>query len=87
MNASSSLRLIMLSSTMRTLIGGTAPSRRPRGKEGFVDGLDLLPRLPLILAGRGEEILGGGVAARWAAVTSVLRGGVGSGGGAGGPFR
>src|SRR5271170_246324 len=29
MNCSSSLRLITLSSTMRTFIGGTVPSRRP----------------------------------------------------------
>ena len=55
---------MMLSSTMRTLIGGTAPSRSPRGREGFVDGLDRFPRLPLVLAGRGEEIRGGGVGAR-----------------------
>lgn len=48
---------MMLSSTIRTLIGGTAPSRRPVGRfEGalsaFLDFLDAL-------LGRGEAMRGG----------------------------
>src|SRR5437870_2438391 len=60
-NASRSLRLMMLSSTMSTLIGGTVPSRR----------LVAARKGPLLLTffldfrgfcdGRGEDTRGGGV--------------------------
>ena len=83
MNASRSLRLMMLSSTIRTLMGGTAPSRSPAGNLGWFAFVLVLfcPNL-----GRGEEVRsGGGVETRcgWA---SEGIGGVGMGGGLGMPF-
>jgi hypothetical protein len=60
MNASKSLRLMMLSSTIRTLIGGTAPLSIPVGNEGWSEFVFLffLGRL----CGRGDDIRGGGAA-------------------------
>ena len=67
-----------LSSTMRTLMGGTEPSRRPVGMAGW-EGMFFL-ELRFALVGRGEESRGGGVAVR--CVTDAI-GGVGRGGGVG----
>lgn len=53
----------MLSSTIRTLIGGTAPSRRPAGSFGAVS-LGLREALLFAFRGRGEETRGGGVSVR-----------------------
>ena len=59
MKASSNRRLIMLSSTMRTFIGGTAPSRSPAGSFG---GLSFVLRPGFcVFRGRGEETRGGGL--------------------------
>lgn len=71
----------MLSSTIKTLMGGTAAFSIPVGKEGrsvFLDGF---------FEGRGEETLGGGVEVRGMGTKlSLGAGGVGSGGAAGGRF-
>ena len=67
-----------LSSTMRTLMGGTEPSRRPVGGAGW-EGMPFLG-LRFALVGRGEESRGGGVAIRCG--TDWI-GGVGRGGGVG----
>lgn len=61
MKASSKRRLIMLSSTMRTLMGGTAPSRTDAGPARLVS-TAFLERFALGL-GLGEGFRGaGGVA-------------------------
>ena len=80
---------MMLSSTIRTLIGGTAPGwplSIPAGREGCSPFVFLL-FFPLG-AGRGDETRagGGGVAVRWIKRPSDGwgAGGVGSGGAAGG---
>ncbi len=82
MKASNNFKLMMLSSTINTLIGGTAPFNNPAGKEGwsfiFLLFFDLVP-------GLGDETLGGGVEVRWIVVASAV-GGVGKGGAAGGAF-
>lgn len=74
---------MILSSTMRTLIGGTAPLSRPVGSFD-VSGLGLRDTLWTAL-GRGEDVRKGGEAVRWG--TSAGRGGVGIVGAAGIPFR
>ena len=79
--ATRSLRFIMLSSTIRTLIGGTPPSSGLWGTEGFRETFVLLCLLLLTLVGWGEETRGGGVVVR--VVASAEIGGVGSGGGGG----
>ena len=74
---------MMLSSTIRTLMGGTVPSRRPAGSLGWFAFVFVrfCPNL-----GRGEEVrAGGGVVTRWG-WASVGIGGVGMGGGLGMPL-
>ncbi len=71
----------MLSSTIRTLIGGTAVTM-PESSGGLSAVFFFLGRE---IAGLGEATRGGGVATRWiAAAVDSGAGGVGSGGGAGG---
>ena len=74
---------MMLSSTIRTLIGGTAPSRRPAGS---FSALSLGLRGPFVVAfnGRGEEARGGGVLDRRGSSFAIA--GDGMGGGAGMPL-
>ena len=70
----------MLSSTTRTLIGGTDISRRlvdVDKEDAWLSMGDFLLRLAG-LDGRGDDVRGGGVATRWDAV-SIGRGGVGRG--------
>lgn len=74
----------MLSSTMRTLIGGTAPSRRPRGNDAL--GSFPLSRGFLVALGRGDEARGGGAMGGSGPMSSAGTGGDGSGGGAGAPL-
>lgn len=77
--ASSSLRLIILSSTMRTLMGGTLPFSMPLGRDGCSVGFFFLEIL-----GLGDDTRGGGVADRCeAAAVPSGAGGVGMDGGAG----
>lgn len=87
MNASSSLRLIMLSSTIRTLIGGTAPSSKPAGSDGW-SALFLIFLLSLLLTcGRGDATgCGGGGVETLRSGCSKEAGGLGRGGGIGAPF-
>jgi len=77
----------MLSSTMRTLIGGTAPLSIPVGR----DGCSAFAFLVLFTraAGLGEDTLGGGVATRWICRPSegCGAGGVGNGGATGGAME
>lgn len=79
MNASKSRRLITLSSTIRTLIGGTAPS----GSNPAGDACCFLSFLILVDNGDATRA-GGGVWTVWG-ISSV--GGVGIGGGGGGWSR
>ena len=74
--------MIILSSTIRTLIGGTAAFSIPVGN----DGLSALLGFPFLrAAGRGEDIRGGGVCVRGIGTRSLVgAGGVGSGGAIGG---
>lgn len=55
---------MMLSSTIKTFIGGTPPLSMPAGREGWslFAFLDFLGREAI---GRGEETRGGGVMVRW----------------------
>jgi len=72
---------MMLSSTINTLIGGTAAFSIPAGRFGWS-----FERLLFLRCwGRGDDTRGGGVATRWICATSRgWTGGVGSGGGGGG---
>ena len=74
---------MMLSSTIKTLIGGTAPSSRPVGRLGAWT-LGLREDLWVVFNGRGEETRAGGVAVRWG--ISCGREGEGKGGGTGIPL-
>ena len=58
---------MMLSSTMRTLIGGTEPLSIPAGREGWSE-LDFLFLFCLVFVDRGEGACGGGVETLWIAV-------------------
>lgn len=59
--ASSSFRLMGLSSTMRTLMGGTVPLSIPAGRVSWSKFFLLFLGLPT--DGRGEEVRAGGVVA------------------------
>lgn len=87
----------MLSSTMRTLIGGTPLLRTPAGSGAgsgslffFLGRVEPGPPDCCGTRGRGEVCLGGGVDVLWMGtmegtlVKSLPAGGVGIGGGAGG---
>ena len=75
MKAPKTRKLIILSSTMRTLIGGTDPSRRPAGRLGASTGFGFFR-----LGGRGDDTLGvGGDDPCRTKAFSVGAGGVGIG--------
>jgi len=73
---------MMLSSTINTLMGGTAPFNSPAGSEGWSLSFLLFFGLDPTL---GDETRGGGVEDRWMVVASTV-GSVGRGGAAGGAF-
>ncbi len=86
MNASSSFRLMMLSSTISTLMGGTAPSSKPSGSDGC-SALFLIFLLSLLFTcGRGDATLCGGGVEVLRSGCSREAGGLGRGGGTGAPF-
>ena len=64
MNASRSFRFMMLSSTIRTFMGGTPPLSIPAGRDGW-SLFAFLYFLGREVTGRGEETRGGGVMVRW----------------------
>lgn len=79
---------MMLSSTIRTLIGGTAPFNIPAGREGWSPLLAFFLLFLGLFVGRGLLTLGGGVATLWIWLASstcdCAAGGVGRGGAIGG---
>lgn len=74
MKAPKTLKLMMLSSTMRTLIGGTELSNKPAGKLGGSTGFGFLR----FFSGRGEATRGVGGVEVWR-TDSTGTGGVGTG--------